>query len=182
MPIVSLPQSSATGVGVAPDPAELVKTKSVLAKIRRDSQTISQDLVTILQYLSDSTQKPYPPKGERWSVAKIKTASWNHSPVEKALVKYTLDFSYGPVEMETFGVPGIYHVVNKVRLANLIVHEPVGLNIEVFSVLREVRTNGRVEEIEFDVVIIFEGFKSGERYEKVNRFFMNGNGELRDVV
>eukprot|EP01113_Clastostelium_recurvatum_P029398 TRINITY_DN3547_c0_g1_i2.p2 TRINITY_DN3547_c0_g1~~TRINITY_DN3547_c0_g1_i2.p2 ORF type:complete len:186 (+),score=55.43 TRINITY_DN3547_c0_g1_i2:200-757(+) len=184
MPTVSYSQAAVTGIGPGPDAADFVKSKNVLVQVRRDKNHNSADNTTTIQYVDDASAKPYQVRGERWSFAKSKTVSWVQPGMENALIKFSVDFSFGPCEMSTYGRQDMYHVVSKIRVSNIVVKDPVNVNIEIYSVIKEIRPNPhhKVEEMDIEVVVVFEGIKSGERVERRNTYLLTGLGDFKDIV
>jgi len=184
MPQVTFPQSVVTGIGAGPDEAVLKQSKNQIVKVFKGETTYNKELTTDFVYVNDITAQPYQPRAEKWSSTKQKVAQWAHAShlgAEKCLVKYTVDFLHGFCEMETFGRRDKYAVVKSLRISNVTVAEISSMNLEVYSVVKDMRDSGTVQEIEAEVVVLFDGLKTMETYTKVNRFLIKGDGGFFDV-
>eukprot|EP00026_Physarum_polycephalum_P014810 Phypoly_transcript_15369.p1 GENE.Phypoly_transcript_15369~~Phypoly_transcript_15369.p1 ORF type:complete len:138 (+),score=19.64 Phypoly_transcript_15369:83-496(+) len=122
MVAINLPQSVATGIGPGLDENETSKTLNTLIKVVKGQYTYNNNLITMFDYLHDLTGAPYSLRNEKWSFAKQKMAQWIYGDgTEKCLVKYTLDYQYGTMEMETYGRIDKYNVIKSIRISNVTV-------------------------------------------------------------
>eukprot|EP01111_Echinosteliopsis_oligospora_P000194 TRINITY_DN10181_c0_g1_i1.p1 TRINITY_DN10181_c0_g1~~TRINITY_DN10181_c0_g1_i1.p1 ORF type:complete len:185 (+),score=56.90 TRINITY_DN10181_c0_g1_i1:58-612(+) len=184
MVVVTYNQAVVTGIGEGMDEDDFKNTKQVIFTISRGVSTPAKDTITTIHYLNQVTQEKYALRGERWAGSKQKQAQWAHNShlgVEKCVVKFTLDFFYGMAEIETYGRKDIYQVIEQIRITNF-VSESIHVDLQVYSVIKDIRDNGNVEEIEIEVVSCFDGLKSREVYEKKNRFLLSASGQFQDLV
>jgi len=178
MVAVSFPQAVATGIGPGLDDSDYNKTQNTLIKVVKGQYTYNSNLVTTIDYLHEATLSPYPLKAEKWSFAKQKVSQWVYGDgTEKCYVKYSLDYQYGTMEMETFGRRDKYNVVKAIRLSNVTVQDLLNVNVNVTSKVVLVM-EGRVE---LEIVTAFEGLRSGEKYTKAARFLLEASGRFQDL-
>jgi len=178
MVVVNLPQAVATGIGPGVDEGDYSKTGNTLIKVVKGQYTYNNELTTTFNYLNDATSSPYPLREQKWSFAKQKAVQWLHGDGrEKCIVKYSIDYQYGAMEMETFGRRDKYHVVKCIRLANVNVPELQNVNVTVVSKVT-LMMEGLVE---LEVNVELEGLRSAEKYLKTDRFRLEANGRFQDV-
>jgi len=96
---------------------------------------------------------------------------------EKCVVKFSIDYQYGTMEMETFGRRDKYRVVKCIRLSNVNVQELLNVNVDVHSKV----TLAMEGAVELEVVVSFEGLRSAEKYLKTNRFQLDATGRFLDL-
>jgi hypothetical protein len=153
MATINLPQSVATGIGPGVDGNELSKTRNTLIKVVKGQYTYNNNLVTSFDYLHDATCRPYSLRNEKWSFAKQKVAQWVYGDgTEKCLVKYTIDYQYGTMEMETFGRVDKYNVIKQIRVSNVTVQDLLNVNVDMYSQVT-LAMEGRME---LDITTTFE--------------------------
>jgi len=178
MVVINFPQAVATGIGPGLDEADYSKTFNTLIKVVKGQYTYNNELTTSFNYLHDATMAPYPMRDEKWSFTKQKAAQWMYGDgTEKCVVKYSIDYQYGTMEMETFGRRDKYNVIKCIRLSNVNVQELLNVNVTVVSKVVLVMEGCA----ELEVVVTFEGLRSAEKYLKTNRFQMDATGRFQDL-